>query len=296
MSDERETPDAQLTASHYRPASRVLTFKEAAKKMKEASVRGIKMAYDDVGAGLPVVLLHGYPFNRSMWREQVEFLSESYRVITPDLRGLGETSASEEATMYEMAQDVAALLDYLEIRRATICGLSMGGYVTLAFYRRFPLRVRALVLADTRPQSDTEEARQGRMEQAETVLRDGMQAIADGFLAKVLTPETLRERRELVTRVRRMITSTNARGAAAALRGMAARADHTDFLPSIFVPALIIVGREDKLTTREDAELMHREIRGSRLEVIKGAAHLSNIERPAEFNRALAGFLQTLQP
>lgn len=265
--------------------------------MKSASVRGIRMAYDDVGAGLPVLLLHGYPFNRSMWRDQVEFLSRSYRVITPDLRGLGETSsASEEASMYEMAQDVAALMDHLEIQRAIVGGLSMGGYVTLAFYRRFPLRVRALVLADTRPQSDTEEARQSRLEQAETILRDGMEAIADGFLTKVLTPATLREHSELVERVRRMITSTDARGAAAALRGMAARPDHTDFLPSIFAPALIIVGSEDKLTTTEDAELMHREIRGSRLEVINGAAHVSNIERPAEFNRALAGFLQTLQP
>ncbi len=265
--------------------------------MKRAGVRGIEMAYDDTGAGPPVVLLHGYPFNRSMWREQIEFLSESYRVITPDLRGLGETPPQgEEATMNEMAQDVAALLDYLEIQRAVVGGLSMGGYVTLAFYRRFPLRVRALILADTRPQSDTEEARRGRAEQAETILRDGMEAIADGFLAKVLTQTTLRERSELVSRVRRMITGTDARGAAAALRGMASRTDHTDFLQSIFAPTLIIVGNEDKLTTTADAELMHKEIRGSRLEIIKGAAHISNIERPDEFNCALADFLQMLQP
>jgi pimeloyl-ACP methyl ester carboxylesterase len=298
MSDERETQNVEGNPSIVHPALRVLTFKEEAEAMKVASVRGIRMAYDDAGAGMPVVLLHGYPFNRSMWREQAEFLSESYRVITPDLRGLGETtSQSEEATtMYEMAQDVAALLDYLEIRRAVIVGLSMGGYVTLSFYRRFPLRVRALVLADTRPQSDTEEARRGRMEQAETILRDGMEAIADGFLAKVLTPATLSGRNELVARVRRMITSTDARGAAAALRGMAARPDQTEFLPSIFAPALIIVGSEDKLTTTEDAGLMHREIRGSRLDVINGAAHVSNMERPAEFNRALVHFLQTLQP
>ena len=266
--------------------------------MKSAAVRGIEMAYDDAGSGQPVILLHGYPFNRSMWREQVEFLSESYRVITPDLRGLGETTMSDDAaaTMDEMARDVAALLDELEIRRAVVGGLSMGGYVTLSFYRRFPLSVRALVLADTRPQADTDEARRNRIEQAQTILRDGMESIADGFLTKVLAPATLAEQPDAVARVRLMIKSTNPQGAAAALKGMAARSDQTDFLAGILAPALIIVGSLDKLTPPQDAELMRREIRGSRLEVIDGAAHISNIERPAEFNRALADFLQTLQP
>ncbi|HEX8492952.1 MAG TPA: alpha/beta hydrolase [Pyrinomonadaceae bacterium] len=265
--------------------------------MKSARVRGIEMAYDDEGSGQPVVLLHGYPFNRSMWREQVEVLSDSYRVITPDLRGLGETTAAGDvAAMDEMARDVAALLDELEIRRAVVGGLSMGGYVTFSFYRRFPLRVRALILADTRPQADTDEARRSRMEQAQTILRDGMEAIADSFLTKVLAPATLAEQPNTVSRVRRMITSTNPQGAAAALQGMAARSDQTDFLPGILAPTLIIVGSLDKLTPRQDAELMRREIRGSRLEVISGAAHISNIERPAEFNRSLADFLQTLQP
>lgn len=275
-----------------------LSMKREGEKMtKKASVRGIEMAYDDDGSGPPVVLLHGYPFNRSMWREQVEFLSESYRVITPDLRGLGETPPQgETATMDEMARDVAALLDELEIRRAIVGGLSMGGYVTLAFYHRFPLRTRALILADTRPQSDTDEARRNRAEQAQTILRDGMTSITDGFLQKLLAPATLAERPAIVARVRKMITSTNPRGAAAALNGMAARPNLTDFLPSIFAPALIIVGREDKLTPPADAELMHREIRGSHLEIIRGAAHISNVERPAEFNRALANFLKTLQP
>jgi pimeloyl-ACP methyl ester carboxylesterase len=266
--------------------------------MKRANIRGIEMAYDDEGAGPSVLLLHGYPFNRSLWREQAEFLSERYRVITPDLRGLGETGRADEAaaTMDEMARDVAALLEHLDVRRAVVGGLSMGGYVALAFYRRFPLRARALVLSDTRPQSDTDEARRNRAEQAQTILNDGMEAIADGFLTKVLTPATLAGRPAVVARVRRMITSTDPHGAAAALHGMAARTDHTDFLPLILAPALIVVGSEDKLTPPEDAELMHREIRGSRLEIIEGAAHVSNIEQPAQFNRALADFLHTLQP
>ena len=195
-----------------------------------------------------------------------------------------------------MAQDVAALLDALEIQRIALGGLSMGGYVALAFYRRFPLRVRALVLADTRPQADTDEGRRNRAEQAQTILQDGMEAIADGFLAKLLAPATFEEHPEIVARVREMIVNTDPHGAAAALHGMAARVDQTDYLPRILAPALILVGSLDPITPPQDSELMHREIRGSRMEIIEGAAHVSNIERPMEFNRALTGFLQTLQP
>jgi 3-oxoadipate enol-lactonase len=265
--------------------------------MGVARVREIEMAYDDRGSGPPVVLLHGYPFNRSMWSEQIAALSAKYRVITPDLRGHGETSVTDEpATMDEMAHDVAALMDKLGIERATVGGLSMGGYVTLAFYRRFPLRVRALILADTRPQADALEARRNREEQAKKILNEGMQSIADDFLKKVLTPATLSERSEITKRVREMILKTEPQGAAAALRGMAVRHDQTEFLEEIFSPTLILVGSEDQLTPPKDAELMKREIRGSRLEIIKGASHLSNMERPEEFNRALLNFLDALQP
>ena len=265
--------------------------------MSSVSVRGIEMAYDDVGSGPAVVLLHGFPFNRSMWREQREALKASYRIITPDLRGHGETSASAEpATMDEMARDVAALMDELDIRRASLGGLSMGGYVSFAFYRRFPLRVRALILADTRPQADTEEARRNREQQARKALTEGMSGISEVMLPKLLAKRTLREQPERFARVREMIKGTKPIGAAAALRGMAARPDQTAFLPSILVPTLILVGSEDELTPPTDAEFMHREIRGSRLVRLEGAAHVSNIENAEEFNRALKEFLDQLQP
>ena len=265
--------------------------------MNVARIHGIEMAYDEVGSGSPVVLLHGYPFNRSMWHEQAEALKSTCRIITPDLRGHGDTTVTNDTvTMEEMARDVVALLDELGIERVSLAGLSMGGYVTLALYRRFPLRVRALILADTRPQADTAEARDTREDQARKILDKGMQSIADDFLKKVLTPATLSEKPDAVARVREMILKTDPHGAAAALRGMAVRHDQTEFLEAIFVPTLILVGREDQLTPPEDAELMHREIRGSRLEIIEGAAHLSNIERPAEFTRAVNSFLDALQP
>ncbi|PYS45579.1 MAG: alpha/beta hydrolase [Acidobacteria bacterium] len=265
--------------------------------MSKASIHGIELAYDDVGSGQAVVLLHGYPFNRSMWREQAEALSAGHRVITPDLRGFGESTVLEEpATMGEMAEDVARLLDELQIERATLGGLSMGGYVAFAFYRQFQSRVRALILADTRPQSDTEEVRANRLSQAQKILKEGMQSIADDFMKKVLTPATISQKPLITERVREMIVTTKAQGAASALRGMAERRDHTNFLPEIIAPTLIIVGSEDKLTPPVDAKLMHREIRGSRLEIIEGASHLSNLEEPEQFNRAIKDFLDALQP
>jgi 3-oxoadipate enol-lactonase len=233
-----------------------------------------------------------------MWREQVAELSDRYRVITPDLRGFGESvmDSEEPATMREMAEDLAAMMDELDINRFTLGGLSMGGYVAFAFYKHFPLRVRALILADTRHTADTEEERENRERQAQQALSEGMKGIVDAMLPKLLAPASLTERKEAVEELRAMMMTTSPAGAAAALRGMAERSDQTHLLPRILAPALIIVGSEDRITPLSHAEVMHREIRGSHLEVIKGAGHVSNIERPAEFNQALRTFLDSLQP
>ena len=265
--------------------------------MSIARVRGVELGYSLEGSGTAVVLLHGFPFNRSLWDEQAEVLRERHRVLTVDLRGHGESEATPgAATMEEMARDVAALLDELGIERTTLGGLSMGGYVALAFYRLFPRRVRALVLADTRATPDTEEGKRAREESARKILEDGMRAFAETMLPKLLAAPTLRDRPEVVARLREMMRKTKSQGAAAALRGMAERRDQTSLLPNILAPTLVLVGTEDALTPPPDSELMHREIRGSRLVKIEGAGHVSNLERPAEFNRALAGFLKDLEP
>lgn len=262
-----------------------------------AHVRGIEMAYEDAGQGAPLLLLHGFPFNRSMWRAQVEALSARYRVVAPDLRGHGDTTVTSElTTMEEMAADVASLLDELNIERVVLGGLSMGGYVALAFYRRSPERVRALVLADTRAGADTAEARRNREETATRVLREGMQPIADAMPVKLLSRETIEGKPETLARVREMILDTVPEGAAAALRGMAVRRDQTELLREINVPTLILVGSEDSVTPVKDSEAMHREIKGAQLKIIEGAGHVSNMERPAEFNRALADFPDSLEP
>ena len=260
--------------------------------MPSAQINNLNIAYTDTGIGRPVVLIHGYPFNRSLWTEQLMVLSTRYRVIAPDLRGFGDSDAAPgTATMNLLAQDIAQLMDHLEIPRAAIGGLSMGGYVALAFYKQFPSRVRAFVLGDTRAQADTEEGKQTRAQQAEKALSEGMAGIADAMLPKLLTPETVSKRPEVVKHVRDMMLKTKPEGAAAALRGMAERDDQTELLAKITAPTLILVGAEDAITPVADSEKMHRAITGSRLVVIENAGHVSNLERTEQFNDGLVSFL-----
>jgi 3-oxoadipate enol-lactonase len=264
--------------------------------MVKVKVRGGEMAYDDSGGGgAALVLLHGFPFDRSMWRGQADALGGEFRVVAPDLRGFGETPLGNgDLQMGTLAEDVAALLDELSVGRVVLGGLSMGGYVAFEFIRRFPERVRALVLADTRPQADDDEGRRTREETARRVLQEGMAPIVESMLPKLLTAETRERGGEVVEGVRALMLGTNPDTAAAALRAMAVRRDQTDLLTSIRVPTLIVVGDEDSITPPADAEAMRAKIEGSRLFVVEGAGHLSNVERPAEFNRALVEFLRGL--
>jgi len=260
--------------------------------MQTAHTNGIETAFTDEGSGPAVLLLHGYPFNRTMWREQIEALQSRYRVVAPDLRGLGESKAAGViAPMEQMAADVAVLLDQLRLERVVVCGLSMGGYVAFDFFHSFPDRVSGLVLAGTRAPADNDHERQARERQAARILGQGMRGIADETLPKLLARETLERRPEVADRVREMIEGTSPHAAAAAQLGMAARRDYSQDLPSINVPVLIVVGREDTIRPVSDAEFMHQHLRDSRLEIIENASHISNLDQPEKFNRILREFL-----
>jgi len=262
--------------------------------LSRLNLREIELAYDDSSSGPAIVLLHGYPFDRSMWREQIDFLgNHGHRVVAPDLRGLGESKSRDEiATMNAMARDVEALMDELKIDRAVVCGLSMGSYVGLEFVHLFPSRAQALILAGARAQGADALEKKSRQEQAERVLREGLGLVADAMLPKLLARRTLAEKPDIVASVREMILRTNPQGAAAAQRGMAARRDHTSDLSKIDMPTLIIAGREDPIRAPDDADFLHRGIRNSRLEIIADAAHLMNMEQPEVFNHVLTDFLQ----
>ncbi len=257
------------------------------------SFGGVELAWEDAGQGAPVVLLHAFPLNRKMWAPQVRALAGGYRVITPDFRGHGESdAAAEDSTMERLAEDVRGVLDALGVQRVTLGGLSMGGYVAFAFYRRWPERVAALVLADTRASADTEEGRKARFETAGIAEREGSIAIAERMLPKLLAPTTHERHPEIVAAVREMILEASPGGIAGALRGMAARRASLDLLPQIKCPTLIVVGEQDVLTPPADSEAMAKEILNSRLVKIPDAGHLSNLEQPERFNQALLEFLQ----
>lgn len=263
--------------------------------MTMKSVHGITIGFDDHGSGTPVVLVHGHPFNRSMWSEQVAALSPTCRVITPDLRGYGETTITPgKVTLEDMARDIAALLDALDIDRVIIGGLSMGGQIVFEFFHQFPSRVRALILADTQAQAETEQGRVVRYETAQRVVDSGMQSLASEMLPKLLAAKTFADHPNVVEHVRHMIMHTNPEGAAAALRGRAERRDYVPLLPEITVPTLVVVGSEDTYTPISDAQLMHQGIAGSQLVIHEGIGHIPNMERPGEFNAALIQFLRPI--
>ena len=254
----------------------------------------IEIGYEDVGKGLPVVFLHGFPHDRSLWAPQLGALMDRCRCIAPDMRGFGESAVEGPYTMNRYADDVVALLDALHIERAVIAGLSMGGYVAFALWRRHRARVRALILADTRAGADNTEGRAKRRAMIETVRAEGMEPLVDAQVTGMLGKTTREKHPELTEYVKRMVSRAPAEGVIGALEAMIARPDSTETLPTIDVPVLIVVGDEDVLTPRKDAEAMHEAIRGSRVEVLAGAGHLSNLERPAAFNHVVSEFVSVL--
>lgn len=257
----------------------------------QAKINGISLAYNDQGKGLPIVFLHAFPLNRAMWAQQEAALSSQYRLITIDLRGHGESDAPLwHYTLDQAADDVRALLDYLAIRQALFVGLSMGGYILFAYYRKYVDRVKGLVLADTRAQADTAEGKDGRFQLAQTAYKQGPAAVADIMIPKLLSPATIQARPDIVQRVRAMIEGNQVSGIAGDLMAMAERPDSVPLLKQITCPTQIIVGELDRATPPSDAKLMAGHIQNSRLAVIPGASHLSNLEEPDMFAQIVRSF------
>jgi 3-oxoadipate enol-lactonase len=243
-----------------------------------------------------LLLVHGFPFSAAMWRPQLEAPPPGWRVIAADLPGFGGSGLREPATlgMDEAGDQLALLLNTLGVTRAVVCGLSMGGYVTLAMLRRYPALLRALVLCDTRAGPDSDEARRGRLETAAQVRREGTAGVVDGMLPKLLSPHTRRRDPGVEAELRAIMEAAPADAVAAALEGMAGRADSTPMLRSIAVPTQIMVGMDDEITPEAEAQLLARGIPGALLTVIPDAGHVPNLENPDAFNRTLHDFLATL--
>jgi pimeloyl-ACP methyl ester carboxylesterase len=250
--------------------------------------------YLESGTGRPAVLLHAFPLSADMWRPQLERPPAGWRLIAPDYRGFGKTpvvDAGRPATIDDFAADIEACLDGLSIERAAIGGLSMGGYVTFALLRRNPSLFSAVLLADTRSGADTPDARERRQAMLDTLRRQGAAAVADQMMPKLMSTSTVSTRPDLVAAVRRTIEATPVAAIAGAIEALMSRPDSTADLSRVPAPCLVIVGADDSLTPPGESESMHRAIAGSRLVVLPGAGHLSNLESPEAFSLALADHL-----
>lgn len=254
----------------------------------------IELAYEETGSGEPVLFVHGFPHDRSLWDTQLAALSGRARCISVDLRGFGESSVQPPYSMDQWADDLAGLLDRLRIEQVVFCGLSMGGYIAFSFWRRHRHRVRALILMDTRADADAPESAQRRKDLIAQVEERGSAAAADALITGMLGKSTREKCPEIVDATHGMLEAAPAAGVIGALRAMMARQDSVPTLGTIDVPTLVLVGDEDVLTPPAVARSMAAGIKGSVLHVIARSGHLSNVERPATVNHLVSEFLASL--
>jgi pimeloyl-ACP methyl ester carboxylesterase len=262
--------------------------------MPTRKVKGVTFVYSETGQGTALVLVHGFPLDRRIWEDQLVNLSADCRVVAPDLRGFGDTHSDTPFTIESLADDLHMLLDDVGLP-CVLGGLSMGGYVALAFARKYPTDLLGLVLVDTRAEADTPEGKQGRQKMIDLARTSGSSAVADQMMPKMTAPGLEQRRPEVAGMLRSIMNDCPPKTIEHALAAMRDRPDLTGFLPSIKVPTLVIVGDADAITPVASAEAMQRAIPNATLTVITGAGHMSPMEEPAQVNHAIGGFLKEMQ-
>jgi YbgC/YbaW family acyl-CoA thioester hydrolase len=263
--------------------------------VQRITVNGVNLAVEVRGAGPAVLFIHGYPLDRTIWREQIRAL-DGFRRIAPDLRGMGQSDAPDLGySMSIYAADLAALLDTLGVDEVVLCGLSMGGYIAFEFLRHWRSRVRGLVLMATRADADGADVRRGRDAAAATAKERGASAIADTMLPKLVAPATLGRRPDVAEGLRTLMSSTPVAGMVGALAAMRDREGSESLLSTLSnVPTLVVVGEADGLIPPDQARAMAKSIPGARLAVIPGAGHLPPVEQPEATTEQLREFLRSL--
>lgn len=262
----------------------------------KATVNGINLFYDDLGEGnIPIIFLHGYPFDKSMWQAQLDFFKPSNRVIACDIRGFGKSKDEKSHLCIDLfTEDLIEFMNHLEIDIAILCGLSMGGYIALNAIKKFPERFEALILCDTQCIADTVDVKEKRKSTIEDILIHGATNFNKAFIKSVFHPSTLRHKIELVEDLSRIVNSNSQHIITIGLTALAGRTETCSILHKITVPTLIICGREDAVTPLVQSEFMNEHIKGSTLKIIENAGHVSNLEQPVEFNKNIHDFLMTL--
>jgi len=256
---------------------------------------GFIMAYEDSADRVPVLWIHGFPLNNTMWDPQITGLADVARSIAPDLRGhgLSEPTLATPYTVGLFAEDCLRLLDYLDAEGpVVVAGLSMGGYVALEFCRRAPERVLGLILAATKATPDSDAAKKARDESADVAENEGVQQVVEGLLGKMLAPRTYRDDPELVEYLHSMMMGTTPEGMVGALKAMRDRPDSTVDLPEFEMPALVIHGQDDQLIPTSEAKAMVLALPSAELVLVPNAGHMVNLEQSEIFNEAVRSFLE----
>lgn len=246
------------------------------------------------GSGEPLLFVHGFPLDHTMWNAQITEFSKTHLVIAPDLRGFGASKSDDEkVTMLDYANDLAALLEELSIDTpVNFCGLSMGGYIAWQFYQHHQTKLKRLILCDTKAAADSEAAQQIRRETSDKVLQTGSDFLAEAMPEKLFAEETIANNHIVVEQTQSVIRSSSPHAVSAALLGMAERPDVTAMLSKIDLPTLVIVGEHDSITTSAEMREIAGTIPDSEFIEIRNAGHMSPLEQPEQVNSAIADFLK----
>lgn len=257
------------------------------------NVNGFDISYNDLGEGLiPIIFLHGFPFDKTMWDEQLNFLKDSHRVIACDIRGFGKSTDEESHLSIDLfANDLLFFIDKLGLEKVIICGLSMGGFIALNVMKRFPSRFGALLLCDIQCIADTAEVKSKRYAAIDEIEKEGVRNFNEGFIKKVFYEESLNQKPKLVEELRKVVFSNSPHIICQGLVALAERSETCSSLDQISIPTLIICGREDAVTPLKESEFMRQHIKGAVIEVIDNAGHVSNLEQPVVFNNLIHNFL-----
>jgi pimeloyl-ACP methyl ester carboxylesterase len=255
-------------------------------------IRGINLVYDDLGQGEVIVFIHGQPFNRSMWKYQTEVFAKTHRLIIPDLRNYGESDVIKgKVLLDELALDIIHLLEALNIKQAIFAGLSMGGQIVFEIFRLRPELFKGMILADTDARAETEEGYLNRMNLSDKMEAEGMKSFTDERIHLFVGKQVLEENGAILNHLRNMMEQTSPAGSAAVQRGRAERRDHSEILPAIQCPVLIIVGAEDGFTPVATSVYIHQLIPDSQLAIIENSGHIPNMEQTERFNKVVIDFL-----
>jgi 3-oxoadipate enol-lactonase len=260
------------------------------------SVNDFYLSYDDVGQGsTPIICLHGFPFDKTMWKGQLDFLESQNRIIVYDIRGFGKSIDETSYLSIDLfSEDLIAFMNALNIDKAIICGLSMGGFIALNALKRFPDRFEALILCDTQCIADSPEVHEKRYEIIDEININGVANFNERFIKSVFHKDSITNKKELVEKLRGVVFANSENIIKKGLVALAERSETCSTFYEIAIPTLIICGSEDEVTPLVQSESMLSTIKDSILHVIHNAGHVSNLEQPQEFNEQLLNFLNDL--